>query len=153
MHHKARWPLTKRANKGFRGYPIATVAFYGPDDRRAAKVAVGIVPTETSEATELERWRLEAGDVRDDVGIMSAALQWIEQRAAKSVAVTDRIVGCPHEEGIDYRWGRAARNALSGRVEIAGPEKYSADCPGPRSVELSCISIVRNQSVLNVANS
>jgi hypothetical protein len=34
MHHKALWPLTRTANRGFRGYPIATVAFYGPDDRR-----------------------------------------------------------------------------------------------------------------------
>ena len=34
MHHKALWPLVKRSNKRFRGYPAATVAFYGPDDRR-----------------------------------------------------------------------------------------------------------------------
>ena len=63
MHHKALWSLTKRANKGFRGYPIGTVAFYGPNDRRASKVAVGVVPREGAEATELERWFSDEGDV------------------------------------------------------------------------------------------
>ena len=105
MHHKAVWPLTKKANRGFHGYPIATVAFYGPDDRRASKMTVGIIPKEGAEPTELERWRLDLDDVRDDVGVMSAATRWIEERGPKSVIVTDRIIGCPHEEGIDYPTG------------------------------------------------
>jgi len=54
MHHKALWAITKRANRGFRGYPVATVAFYGQDDRRASKVAVGIMPADGAEAAELE---------------------------------------------------------------------------------------------------
>jgi hypothetical protein len=32
--------LRNRAKKGFLGYPVATIAFYGPDDRRATKVAL-----------------------------------------------------------------------------------------------------------------
>ena len=52
--------LGKKAKRGFRGYPMAAIAFYGPDATVAAKVTVGIVPAE------------------------------------------DRIIGCPHEEGIDY---------------------------------------------------
>lgn len=39
----ARDRLRERAGSGFRGYPIATVAFYGPDDRYATKAVVGIV--------------------------------------------------------------------------------------------------------------
>ena len=35
--------LRKKVRRGFRGYPVATIAFYGPDDRRASKVAVGIL--------------------------------------------------------------------------------------------------------------
>ena len=35
----------KKAKKGFRGYPMATVAFYAPDNKRASKVAVAIFPT------------------------------------------------------------------------------------------------------------
>lgn len=107
MHHKAIWPLTKRATRGFRGYPITTVAFYGPDDRRASKVAVATVPAEDAPAGPLERWFSEAGDVRDDRNIAVAIQTFIEQRGAQTVVVTDRIIGCPHEEGVDYATGAA----------------------------------------------
>jgi len=30
--------LTKKAKKGFRGYPVATVALYGPTDKKATKL-------------------------------------------------------------------------------------------------------------------
>jgi len=124
MHYKALWPLTKKAHRGFRGYPVATVAFYGPDDRRASKVAVGILPTEGGEATELERWFSDDHDVRDDVDIATAMLNFVEQHAAKTVVVTDRIIGCPHEEGTDYPDGQkcprcqfwASRDRWSGDV-------------------------------------
>ena len=46
FREQARKRLTKKAKKGFRGFPVATVAFYGPDDRRASKLAVGIVLAE-----------------------------------------------------------------------------------------------------------
>lgn len=39
-------PLQKKARKSFQGYPVATIAYYGPDDRHATKVAVGIVKEE-----------------------------------------------------------------------------------------------------------
>lgn len=106
MHHKALWPLTKQSNRGFRGYPAATVAFYGPDDRRASKVAVGIVPTEGAEPTELERWFADDHDVRDDMEINRAILEFVGRHGAKTVVLADRIIGCPHEEGIDYPPGR-----------------------------------------------
>lgn len=38
----ASW-LGKTAQRGFRGYPIATVAFYGPTADLATKVVVAIV--------------------------------------------------------------------------------------------------------------
>jgi hypothetical protein len=102
MHHKALWPLTKLSNRGFRGYPAATVAFYDADDRRASKVAVRIVPREGAEPTELERWFSDENDVRDDPAINTAIVEFLERHEAKTVVVADRIIGCPHEEGIDY---------------------------------------------------
>jgi hypothetical protein len=124
VHHKALWPVTKKANRGFRGYPIATVAFYGPDDRRASKVAVGILPSESGEATTLERWFSDDGDVRDDLDINTAILRFLDDQGAKTVVVADRVIGCPHEEGIDYPDGEkcpkcpfwATRDRWSGNV-------------------------------------
>jgi len=63
MHHKGLWPLTKSANRGFGGYPVATIAFYGFDDRRASKVAVDIVPAEGAEAADIARWFSDGGRV------------------------------------------------------------------------------------------
>jgi hypothetical protein len=105
MHHKAIWPLVKRSRRAFEGYPVATVAFYGPDDRRASKVAVGIVPAEGAEAAALERWFSDETDVRSDLAIARQITDFIETRGAKSVVVGDRIIGCPHEEGTDYPEG------------------------------------------------
>src|SRR4051812_15296303 len=56
MIERARKRLGKRAKRGFRGWPVATVALYGPDDRTATKLTVAIVPAEDAEATDLRRW-------------------------------------------------------------------------------------------------
>jgi hypothetical protein len=100
-------PVKKKARRGFRGYPVATVAFYGPDNTRATKVAVGIVPGEGAEAEEMERWFTQEGDVRTDPEIAREILEFIERHSAKSVVMTDRIIGCPHEEGVDYPTGQS----------------------------------------------
>lgn len=100
-------PLKKKARRGFRGYPVATVAFYGPDNTRATKVAVGIVLGEGAEPEEMERWFAREGDVRTDSEIGREILQFIERHSVKSVVMTDRVIGCPHEEGVDYPTGQA----------------------------------------------
>jgi hypothetical protein len=94
--------LKKISKKGARGYPIATVAYYGPDNKRASKVAVGIVPSEGADPEKLERWISETTDVRKDVSINEQIYNFIKSNDARSVVITDGIIGCPHEEGIDY---------------------------------------------------
>jgi len=100
--HRSDSPLKKRARQGFRGYPIATIAFYGPNDEYASKVAVGIMVKEDGDPDPLERWFAEDGDVRTDQGIAHEILEFISRHGAKSVVMTDHIIGCPHEEGVDY---------------------------------------------------
>ena len=102
LKSRARSPLEKKARRGFRGYPVATIAFYGPSDELASKVAVGIVPAENAEADPLERWLSDDLDVRRDPAIGEEILAFIREHGAKTVVMTDRIIGCPHEEGIDY---------------------------------------------------
>jgi len=100
-------PLAKKARRGFRGYPVATIAFYGPDDQFASKVAVGIVPAEGAEADPLERWFATDLDVRRDPAIGEQILAFIREHGARTVVMSDRIIGCPHEEVIDYPLGEA----------------------------------------------
>ncbi len=71
--------LSKKARKGLRGWPIATIAFYGPNLSQATKLAVGIVPSENAEVEELRDWKVERGDIRADSGIAREILEFIEQ--------------------------------------------------------------------------
>ncbi len=98
-------PIGKAARKGFRGYPVGTVAFYGPDDRRASKAAVGIVRSEGAEPDILERWFSDTTDVRFDRRIASEIQAFLARNGAKTVVTTGEINGCPHEEGVDYPEG------------------------------------------------
>ncbi|MBI4811679.1 MAG: hypothetical protein HY800_09630 [Ignavibacteriales bacterium] len=86
------------------GYPIATIAYYGPDDQTATKVAVGIVDSK-EEVIELRRWFVRAQDVRIDRAINDEILSFIKEHNVQRVAMAGRIIGCPHEEGIDYPEG------------------------------------------------
>jgi hypothetical protein len=94
--------LSKKAKKGMRGWPVATIAFYGPNLNRATKVAVGIVPAQNLEVGEMRDWKVDRGDIRADPEIAREVLAFIDQHQALSVVMTDRIIGCPHQEGIDY---------------------------------------------------
>jgi hypothetical protein len=58
------------------GYPIATIAYYGPDDLFASKVAVGILLSEAEkEASHLQRWFAKEQDVRLDITIIKEILE------------------------------------------------------------------------------
>ena len=55
MSFKATWfreRLAKKARKGFQGYPVASVAYYGPTATTATKVAVGITLAEGAETAQ-----------------------------------------------------------------------------------------------------
>ena len=60
------------------------------------------MPSENAEVNELRDWKIEDGDVRADPGIAREILEFIENRQVLSVAMTDSIIGCPHQQGIDY---------------------------------------------------
>jgi len=93
--------LAKKARRGLRGYPLGAVAFYGPDDRRASKVAVGVKIAEDAELA-MRTWFSEAGDARQDQAIAAEIRVDFEANGVRSVGMIDRIIGCPHQEGIDY---------------------------------------------------
>jgi len=99
--------LANRARRGFRGYPVATISFYGPTDRFATKAAVGIVLHQGGEADLLERWFSDEVDIRFNRPLIKQIGQYIRLHKAKSVVMPDRIIGCPHEEGIDYPDGES----------------------------------------------
>jgi hypothetical protein len=84
-------------------YPIATLAYYGPDDQTVTKITVGIFTAEDAEPV-LERWR--GPDVMTDPEVQMEIASFVEAHGVQEVAVTDGVLGCPHEEGIDFPVGQ-----------------------------------------------
>jgi hypothetical protein len=98
--------LNKKAHRKT-GFPLATIAYYGPDDKFASKVVVGIIPQEGGAVSSLERWFSVGADVRSDLAITQLILEFIQEQRIERVAMVDRILGCPHEEGVDYPEGES----------------------------------------------
>jgi hypothetical protein len=121
---QARKALSKKVKKGFRGYPIATVALYGPTDKKATKLVVGIVMQENGDAEQMKKWYSD-DDVMKEPDVFEEVIEFIQTNGAKSVGMLDRIIGCPHEEGIDYPEGHscplcpfwAGRNRWTAKIE------------------------------------
>jgi hypothetical protein len=116
-----KW-LEKKAKRGMRGYPVGAIAFYGPDNRRATKVAVSIVTAPKSEPAEMRRWFAESGDLRTDETVLVEIATFLRRHEVQSVALAKGILGCPHEEGIDYPLGENCPNCpyWAGRDRWAG---------------------------------
>lgn len=99
--------LERRARKGFQGYPLGIIAFYGPTDKIATKAVIGII-MEAGEAPEhIKKWIYEDGDLRKDVPVIKELFRYIEAHDVRSVALTPGIYYCPHEPGVDYPEGGA----------------------------------------------
>ena len=94
--------LRKKAKRGMRGWPVATIAFYGPNLNQATKVAVSVVPAENAEPTEMRDWNVDHGDIRTDPDVALEILEFLEKHGVLTVAMSGGIIGCPHQEGIDY---------------------------------------------------
>lgn len=91
--------LARLARKGYRGDPVATVAFCGPDRRLATKISVGIVPDQHSGPTALERWHSEDGtDLRRNAAVADEILRFIDAAGASLTA------NLPRPAGYRQRW-------------------------------------------------
>lgn len=99
-----RYWIEKKANRKT-GYPAGTIAYYGPDTTFALKVVVGIVVSDKDEVNELRKWFADTTDVRQDLTVNQEILEYLDQHRVQRVVLVDRIIGCSHEEGVDYPEG------------------------------------------------
>ena len=68
--------------------------------------ATQIYRAEGDEPYALERWHSAESDVRFDQEICGAALEFMAAHQVKTVVRSPGIIGCPHEEGVDYAVGQ-----------------------------------------------
>ena len=52
-------------------------------------------------------WTTDTEDVRRDRTISAEVAQFLQDHGVKDSLASDRIIGCAHEEGIDYPMGRS----------------------------------------------
>lgn len=102
---RARERYRKRIRQGERGFPVASIAYYGPDDRTATKVVASLLNERDAEPAEMERWTSTGTDLRTDPSSIERLVGILDRWRPRSVVSPDRIIGCPHEEGIDYPAG------------------------------------------------
>jgi hypothetical protein len=84
-----------------RGWPVATIAFYGPNLSQATKSqSASCRPRPPSHARcGAGKWSTATcGQIQPSQEI----LDLIESHSVLSVVMTDGIIGCPHQEGVDY---------------------------------------------------
>ena len=107
-HYKikqAKKYLHKKIRKGKEGYPIATVAYYGPNAGIATKAVVGIILDESEEVAHMEKW-ISSMDIRKIDFVHLEMVEFIKRFKVKFIyALGEHILGCPHEEGIDHKEG------------------------------------------------
>ena len=96
--------LTKKIRKGDKGYPIATIAFYGPNNKIATKVVCAILNHDNAELEPMKKW-FSSSDLRKSELILGEILSMIDDNGVNTVSMVEEILGCPHEEGIDYPEG------------------------------------------------
>ena len=96
--------LTKQARKGNKGFPIATIAYYGSNNKTATKLVCGIIKYKGANVEPMEKWFSNV-EIRSSEAILGKILSFIKTQEVKSVIVNEEIMGCPHEEGSDYLEG------------------------------------------------
>jgi hypothetical protein len=128
-------------------YPLGTIAAYGPDDRLATKLVVAIFTHfGQKEPAELRRWFTTAGDARNDPAIAIEVADFLKKHGVKQTATYDRIIGCPHEEGVDYApGGTCPRCPFWQNIDRYTQEPNAPSAPGltPEQI-LAELSVVRD---------
>jgi hypothetical protein len=85
-------------------FPIGTVAYYGPNDQTITKVVAGVLPDDKTDPI-LKKWLGEG--IAQDPKIAMEIGEFFQKQKVQKVVMTEGIIGCPHEEGIDYPSGES----------------------------------------------
>lgn len=64
---------------------------------------VSIVAREGADPDPMKTWHSSGDqDIREDAAVLAEMLAFLDLQSVKRVVMSDRILGCPHQEGIDY---------------------------------------------------
>jgi hypothetical protein len=83
-------------------YPLGTLVYYGPDDQTPTKIVAVVLPAPDINPI-LEKW--DGDGIATDPQTAAQIGLFFQKHQVQEVVMTGGIVGCPHEEGVDYPLG------------------------------------------------
>ena len=86
---KSQKRINKRVKRGFHGYPIISIQYFGPSEALATKVEVGFIEQENAE-TMLETFNSET-DIRQDETVQTTIIKIIDRVDAQTVTLEDKV--------------------------------------------------------------
>ncbi len=81
---------------------VGTIVYYGPDDHTITKIVVSVFDKGKRQIGSRE-WHGEK--VAESAEVVKEIGAFLKELGASKVAITEKPVGCPHVEGIDYPKG------------------------------------------------
>ena len=84
---------------GKENYPLGALAYYGPDDQTCTKVIASVINAPNARP-DARSW--SADNVCSDPLVVAEIGAFFKQLGVSEVVMTEGIIGCPHEEGVDY---------------------------------------------------
>jgi hypothetical protein len=86
---KSQKRINKRVKRGFHGYPIISIEYFGPSEALATKVEVGFIEQENAE-TMLETFNSET-DIRQNETVQTTIIKIIDRVDAQTVTLEDAV--------------------------------------------------------------
>jgi hypothetical protein len=105
MNHakKFLWHL-RGVIKEKRNFPIGALVYFGPDDKTITKIVAVVILSSESDPI-LRSW--DGNDVSTNGEVVFEISNYFNKFQVNEVVMTEGVVGCPHEEGVDYPAGEA----------------------------------------------
>ncbi len=92
--------VLKEKNK----YPIGTLVYFGPDDQTITKIIAVVIQSFGSDPI-LRTW--SGASVSTESEVVKEIGQHFKKFQVNEVVMTDGVIGCPHEEGVEYPAGES----------------------------------------------
>ena len=80
-------------------YPIGTLAYYGPDDQTCTRISASVVNAPNARP-QFRHW--QEADVCVDPQVAAEIGEFFKLNGVQDVVMTESVIGCPHDEGVDY---------------------------------------------------
>jgi hypothetical protein len=85
-------------------YPIGTLAYYGPDNQTCTRIIASVINAPNAKP-QFREW--QDIDVCENPQVASEIGDYFRLAGVKDVIMTEGVVGCPHDEGVDYSLGES----------------------------------------------